>query len=93
MTTWRRQVERKAGPALVVVSRLPRWVPFAVVAALLIGGLAVKGVLGAVLLLVLAALLSVLLLLSWPALRQGPRAVRVAVLAVLVIRAVTFALN
>ncbi len=75
---------------MVVVSRMPRVVPFLVVAVLLVGGLALKGAAGALLLLLLAALLSFLLVLSWPALRPGPRLLRVLVLGLLVVRALTF---
>lgn len=75
---------------MVLLNRLPRFVPFLVVAALLVSGLVVKGVLGAVLLLVLATLLGSLLALSWPALQPGPRLLRVAVVGLVAVRAVSF---
>jgi hypothetical protein len=83
-------VEKRVGPLLVLVGRMPRAVPFVVVIALLLAGLALGGAAGALLLLLLAGGLGVLLLLSWPALLPGPRALRVAVLALLVARAATF---
>lgn len=89
----RRSFEKRVGPLVVLVSGMPRAVPFLVVAALLLGGLFVQGVVGAVLLLVLAALLGSLLFLAWPALQPAPRALRSAVLALLVVRAVTFLWN
>jgi hypothetical protein len=92
VTTFRRKVELQAGPLVILLSRLPRAVPFLAVAGLLIGGLLVQGVLGAVLLLVLALLLGTLLLLSWPALQGPPRALRSLVVAALVARAATFLL-
>lgn len=78
------------GPAVVVASRLPRAVPFLVVAGLLIGGLLAQGAVGGVLLLVLAALLGALLLLSWPGLQPGPRLLRLAVVVLVVVRAAIF---
>ena len=90
MTFSRRELERRVGPLVVLLSGLPRAVPFLVVAVLLVGGLALQGVAGAVLLLVLAAALSALLALSWPTLHPGPRVLRLGVLALLVGRAVVF---
>lgn len=78
--TVRRDLERRSGPALVILGRLPRALPFLVVLALLLGGLAVKGVVGAVLLLVLLVILSWITFLAWPALRPPARALRVGVL-------------
>lgn len=75
---------------MVLLSRSPRFVPFLVVAALLVSGLVVKGAVGAVLLLVLAALLGSLLALSWPALQPGARLLRVAVVGLVAVRGVSF---
>lgn len=77
---------------VVLLSRLPRFVPFLVVGVLLVGGLVVQGLVGAVLLLVLAALLGLLLVLSWPALVPGARALRVGVVGIVVARALSFVL-
>jgi hypothetical protein len=90
MTTFRRRVEQQAGPLVIMLARLPRVVPFLLVAGLLVAGLLAKGVVGAALLLVLAALLSVLLLLSWPALNAQARILRLAVVALVVGRALLF---
>jgi hypothetical protein len=90
VTRFRRQVELKAGPLVILLARLPRAVPFLVVAGLLIGGLLAQGLVGAVLLLLLALLLGSLLFLSWPALQPPPRVLRSLVLAILVFRAATF---
>lgn len=92
MTDFRRTVERRLGPPLIVLSRLPKVVPFLLMAGLLIGGLSVQGLLGAVLLLTVAAVLGALLYLSWPALEQGPRVLRSLVVAVVVVRAGSFLL-
>ena len=86
---FRRRVELTLGPAVVVLSRLPRWAPFLLVLGLLLAGLAVGGAVGAVVLLVLAALLGLLLFLAWPSLKPGDRAIRLVVTALVVVRAVT----
>ncbi len=86
----RRAVELRLGPMVVLLSRLPRAVPFLVVLALLLGGLAAGGPVGALLLLVLAVLLGLLLFLAWPALDAASRAIRSAVVALVVVRAVLF---
>ena len=54
-----------------------------VIAALFAGGITVRGWAGAVLLLVVAAFLAWLAVLSWPALDSRGRALRVLALAVL----------
>ena len=92
MPSLRRTVELKAGPLVVLLARLPRIVPFLVIAALLVGGLVVQGVVGAVLLGALALLLVTLLFLSWPALHTQARVLRVAVVLLLTARAVFFLL-
>ncbi|MCW2601411.1 MAG: hypothetical protein JWM02_3240 [Frankiales bacterium] len=92
MSTFRRRVEVQAGPAVILLARLPRIVPFLLVAALLVGGLLTRGAVGALLLLVLSGLLGLLLLLGWPALNTQARALRSAVVAALVVRAVLFLL-
>jgi len=78
------------GPLVVLFAKLPRAVPFLLVAVLLVAGLLVKGAVGGVLLLVLAALLGSLLLLSWPALQPGPRLLRLGVVLLVAVRAVSF---
>ena len=88
----RRTIERGVGPFVVLAGRLPRAVPFLVVVALLVGGLLLGGPIGAALLLVLAAILALLLALAWPALQSAPRLLRLAVVAVLVVRAVSLVL-
>ena len=86
----RRAVELRLGPVVVLLSRLPRAAPFLFVLALLLGGLTARGLLGAVLLLVLAALLGLLLFLAWPALDAASRAIRSAIVVLVVVRAVLF---
>jgi len=90
VTSFRRRVELKAGPLVVLLHRLPRAVPFLLVAALLLAGLGLKGVAGAVLLLVLAALLGLLVALSWPVLQPSARLLRVATVALVVAAALNY---
>ncbi len=90
MTTPRRRLEVQLGPVIVLFARLPRFVPFLVVLGLLLGGLLVQGIVGALLLLVLAALLGLLLFLGWPALQPQARVLRLGVVVVLVVRAALF---
>ena len=67
---------------------LPRWLPPVVIAALFVGGLAVHGWGGAVMLLVVAAFLAWLAVLSWPALQPSTRVLRVVAVAALIALAV-----
>jgi hypothetical protein len=89
----RASLERRLGPLVAYVAQLPRWVPFAGVLVLLVGGLLAQGLVGAALLGVLGLALAVLLALSWPALHPGSRLVRLAVIAALLVRAGTFAVS
>lgn len=90
VTTPRRRFEQRIGPLVVLLARLPRIVPFLIVFGLLIGGLLLQGKAGGAVLLVLSALLGGLLFLAWPALPQQARVVRLVVLGVVVLRAVSF---
>jgi hypothetical protein len=75
---------------VVLAGRLPKAVPFLVVAALLVAGLLIEGAAGGVVLLVLVVLLGSLLYLSWPALESGPRMLRLAVVLLVAVRALAF---
>ena len=90
--TFRRSFEQRIGPLVVMLARTPKAVPFLLVAGLLVGGLLAQGVVGAVLLLILAGGLGALLYLSWPALHEGPRLIRTAVVAIVGVRALSFLL-
>jgi hypothetical protein len=90
VTSPRRRFEQRVGPFVALTGQLPRWVPFLVVAVLLVVGLLAQGVVGAVLLLLLAVLLGSLLVLSWPALQPPARLLRLAVVTLIAVRAVGF---
>ena len=87
-TPFRRRVELRAGPFLVLMARLPRVVPFLVVLGLLVVGLLLGGGTGAALLGVLALFLALLLFLAWPALEPQGRLIRLLVIAIVVARGV-----
>jgi hypothetical protein len=79
-------MERSSARPLVWLHQQPVWLPPAVVAILLVVGLAVPGWLGAAALILVAAFLGWLAALSWPRLNRGGRLLRLAsVAAVLVV--------
>lgn len=80
----RQGIERRSAVPLAYLYRLPRWAPPIALTALFIAGLALGGLGGAVLLLVLTAVLGWLAYLSWPALSAQSRVMRVAAAAVLI---------
>jgi hypothetical protein len=83
--------ERVADASLPIVnalSRVPRAVPFVAVLALMLAGIFVPGW-GWVFLLVVVAFLAWTLYLAWPALDQGARAGRIAVLLIAVAITIT----
>jgi hypothetical protein len=73
---------------LVFLHALPAWVPPVVLAAALVAGLALRGIGGAIALLVVAAVLGWLALVSWPRLSPAGRLLRVAVVALVIAVAV-----
>lgn len=79
----RRTVELRSGPALVLLGRAPKALPFLLVVVLLVGGLALHTVIGALLLLALLAFAAWVTYLAWPVLQPPARAVRVLVLLLL----------
>jgi uncharacterized RDD family membrane protein YckC len=78
----RPRVERASATPLVLLTRAPRWLLAVVVAAVLVAGLAVRGPVGAALLLALGVFLAWLLALAWPALPPRGRWTRVAVVLI-----------
>lgn len=84
----RKGVERRSAVPLAFLYQLPRWALPIGLAALLIAGLAIGGVGGAVLILVLTAFLGWLAYLSWPSIAPQSRLLRVAAAVVLIVLAV-----
>ena len=89
----RRAVEQRSAVPLAWLASRPRWVPFVLVLALLVGGLFAPAPLGAALLVLLLLLLGWLTFLAWPQLTGGARVARLAVLALVVAAAVQRALD
>ncbi|MDA0564035.1 hypothetical protein LG943_06800 [Streptomonospora sp. S1-112] len=81
----RREVERRSAVPLVWLHNAPRLLLPATMAVVLIAGLVLPGVAGALLLALLAAFFGWLAFLAWPRLRGGERAMRVGVVAVLLV--------
>jgi hypothetical protein len=79
----RQAAERRSAKALLYLHQLPAWLPPVLLAALLIGGLAVRGPVGAVLLVGVAAILGWLGSVSWPRLSQPGKLSRVLVVVVM----------
>jgi hypothetical protein len=82
-TQIRQSIERLSLRPAAYLRALPRWLPPVAIAALFIGGLAVRGWGGAAMLLVVTVFLAWLAVLSWPALQPQTRVLRVAAVAVL----------
>jgi hypothetical protein len=79
----RQSIERLSLRPAAYLRALPRWLPPALIALLFVGGLAVRGWGGAVMLLVVTAFLAWLAVLSWPRLQPQTRLLRVVALAAL----------
>jgi hypothetical protein len=85
----RRSLEHSSARPLVLLHQLPVWLIPVVLTALLVTGLAVPGWIGAVALVLVAVFLGWLAAVSWPRLAPGPRLLRVAAVAgVLVVAAI-----
>jgi hypothetical protein len=84
----RTAVERRASTFVVWLAVMPRAIPFVAVAIVMLLGLFLPGVAGAVLLLVVVTLMGLLSYLAWPAAAPQTRALRLLVLAVVVAFAV-----
>ena len=75
------QLGRRSTTALAFLSRVPRFVLILVVLAALLGGLFTPGLLGAFLLVIVAAFAGWLAWMSWPGQPAFTRALRVLVVA------------
>jgi len=78
-TGWRRKLELRTGPLLVMLHQMPRWVLPVALAALLFFGLILGDSLawlGGICLILIALFLGWLLVLSWPMLSAGSRFMR-----------------
>jgi hypothetical protein len=76
----RRNVEKRSAAPLTWLATRPRWLPFLIVLALLLGGLFAPVPIATVLLVVLVLLLTWLTYLGWPKLDPTGRFTRLLVL-------------
>lgn len=83
-TPARAALERRSSRPLAVLAALPRWSVVVGILVLVVAGLISPGLVGALLLLVVTALLTWLLTLAWPVLGVGGRANRILPLVLLV---------
>jgi hypothetical protein len=88
----RTRIEHASSRPLERLAGVPVWLPFVVVFALMLAGSFLGGWVGALLLLLPVLFLTWLLYLTWPRLRTPERAMRLAVLALVVAIAVTQAI-
>jgi hypothetical protein len=88
-TGFRRTLERRTGPLLVLLTRQPKITVPLVSVALLVGGLALPPLYAVPCLAVLAGFVLWLTYLSWPVLVGAARAVRLATFGMLVALLVT----
>jgi Family of unknown function (DUF6703) len=89
----RGSIEQASLRPAAYLNLLPRWLPPLLVAACFVGGLALHGWAGALLLLVVAAFAGWLAVLSWPAVGLSGRVLRVAAITAIVALAVWQALR
>lgn len=88
-TGTRASIERASMPALNQLAKLPTWLPMVAMAALILGGAFLGGVVGAVLVGIALLVLLWLLYLSWPHLSTPLRMMRLAVLVLLLAIVIT----
>jgi len=77
----RQAVERSSARPLMFLAQLPWWLPLLAVLALMIAGVAVRGWIGALALVLVAAFLAWLAFMSWPRLNNRGRLLRIAAVA------------
>ena len=84
-----RSLDPRSAALLATLARLPRFVLVIAVAAVFVGGLFLPGLTGALLLGVIIALAAWLAWLTWPMQPPGTRLLRIVVIGVLVVGAVS----
>lgn len=80
MPTLRESIETASLPTVKAISGLPRFVPFLVVLALMIGGIVIKGW-GWILIGIVMVFLAWMLYLGWPRLTSSEKLMRSAILS------------
>lgn len=92
-TPGRQATERRSARLLIFLHQLPVWVAPVVLVVFLVGGLAMHGPEAAAVLVVVAAALAWLAVISWPRISAGGRGLRVVAVAVVLAVAVYKALH
>jgi hypothetical protein len=84
----RERIEQRSAAPLLFLKQMPTWLLPLVLVVLLIAGLAVHGIIGAIALCGVAGVLGWLALMSWPRLSAGGRTGRMAVIGLVLVVAV-----
>jgi hypothetical protein len=84
----RESVESASYPVVRRLAEWPRWAPFLLILALMVAGVLIPTV-GWILIALVAVFLTWLLYLAWPRLTAVDRLMRLAVIAIVVVAAVT----
>ncbi|MGA8046654.1 MAG: DUF6703 family protein [Dermatophilaceae bacterium] len=88
MPTLRESIESASYPLVRRLSEWPKWAPFLLILGLMVAGVLIPSV-GWVLIAVVAVFLAWLLYLGWPRLSTVDRLMRIAVIALVVVAAIT----
>jgi hypothetical protein len=86
--TLRESIESASYPLVKRLSQWPKWAPFLLILGLMVAGVVIPSV-GWVLIAVVAVFLVWLLYLGWPRLSAVDRLMRIAVIALVVVAAIT----
>lgn len=84
----RESIETASLPAIRTISGWPKWVPFLLILGFMVAGVFIPTY-GWILIALVAVFLSWLLYLSWPRLTGAERIMRFAVIAIVLVAAVT----
>lgn len=84
----RESIEQASLPAIKAISSWPKWLPFLLILGLMVAGVFIPTY-GWILIAVVAVFLTWLLYLSWPRLTGAEKLMRFAVIAIVVVAAVT----
>ena len=88
MPSLRESIESASYPLVKRLSEWPKWAPFLLILGLMVAGVLIPSV-GWVLIALVAVFLAWLLYLGWPRLSAVARFMRIAVIALVVVAAVT----
>ncbi|HHU10961.1 MAG TPA: hypothetical protein GXZ60_13260 [Intrasporangiaceae bacterium] len=88
MPTLRESVEQASYPLVKRMAEWPRWAPFLLILGLMVAGVFIPTY-GWILIAVVGVFLIWLLYLGWPRLTSAERLMRIAVIAIVIVAAVT----